>query len=138
MITIDIKDQRTRPAKRLPISKRRVDFLQGSSTDPAIVAEMHRRAKGKRVLVLLDSLHSKEHVATELAAYALLAPVGSYVIVQDTTTGPLPAIDEFWRRTLLRRRPGPRALSPEYHHGARVLEAREALTSLISIVRARV
>ena len=55
---------------------------------------MHRRAKGKRVLVLLDSLHSKEHVAAELEAYAPRVPVGSYVIVQDTLAGPLAAIDE--------------------------------------------
>ena len=79
----------------LPISKRRVDFLLGSSTDPDIVAEVHRRAEGRRVMVLLDSLHSKEHVAAELKAYAPLVPVGSYVVVQDTTVGPIHAIDEF-------------------------------------------
>jgi cephalosporin hydroxylase len=95
VITIDIEDQRDRRAIELPISKRRVDFLLGSSTDPEIVAEVHRRAEGKRVLVVLDSLHSKEHVAAELKAYAPLVPVGSYVIVQDTPVGPLPAIDEF-------------------------------------------
>ena len=74
---------------------RRIDFLLGSSTDPEIVAEVHRRAKGKRVLVLLDSLHAKEHVAAELKAYASLVPIGSYVIVQDTLVGPIRAIDEF-------------------------------------------
>jgi cephalosporin hydroxylase len=95
VITIDIADQRARRAIDLPISKRRVDFLLGSSTDPEIVAEVHRRARGKRVLVLLDSLHSKEHVAAELEAYAPLVPVDSYVIVQDTRLGPLAAIDEF-------------------------------------------
>ena len=95
VITIDIEDQRARRAIRLPISKRRVDFLLGSSTDPEIVADVHRRARGKRVLVLLDSLHSKEHVAAELEAYSPLVPVGSYVIVQDTPVGPLAAIDEF-------------------------------------------
>jgi len=95
VITIDIEDQRAPRAIGLPISKRRVDFLRGSSTDPEIVAEVHRRAQGKRVLVLLDSLHSKEHVAAELEAYAPLVPVDSYVIVQDTRLGPLAAIDEF-------------------------------------------
>ena len=95
VITIDIEDQREPGAIELPISKRRVDFLLGSSTDPEIVAEVHRRAEGKRVLVLLDSLHSKEHVAAELEAYSPLVPVGSYVIVQDTGLGALQAIDEF-------------------------------------------
>lgn len=95
VITIDIEDKRHRLATRLPISERKVDFLLGSSTDPAIVAEVHRRAKGKRVLVILDSLHSKDHVAAELKAYAQLVPIGGYIIVQDTQVGPLLAIDEF-------------------------------------------
>jgi cephalosporin hydroxylase len=95
VITIDVEDQRDPRAIELPVWKRRIDFLRGSSTAPEIVAEVHRRAQGKRVLVVLDSLHSKEHVAAELAAYASLVPVGSYVIVQDTELGPVAAIDEF-------------------------------------------
>jgi cephalosporin hydroxylase len=95
VITIDIEDQREPSAKSLPIAQERVTFLLGSSMAPDVVAEVQRRAKGKRVMVLLDSLHSKEHVAAELAAYAPLVPVGSYIVVQDTPVGPLAAIDEF-------------------------------------------
>jgi cephalosporin hydroxylase len=95
VLTIDIEDQREPRAVKLPISKRRVDFLLGSSTDPKIVREVRRRAKGKRVLVLLDSLHSKEHVAAELEAYTPIVPVGSYLIVQDTLVGPAQAIKDF-------------------------------------------
>ena len=99
VVTIDIEDQRERRAINLPISKRRVDFLLGSSTDPKIVAEVRKRARGKRVLVLLDSLHSKEHVAAELEAYAPLVSRGSYLIVQDTVVGPAEAIKEFLATT---------------------------------------
>lgn len=96
VVTIDIEDQRERKAKELPISKKMVTFLLGSSTDPKVVAEVRKHAEGKkRVLVLLDSLHSKEHVAAELEAYAPLVSLGSYVIVQDTPLGPKAAIDEF-------------------------------------------
>jgi len=95
VLTIDITDQRAPRAKNLPLSKRRVDFLLGSSADPAIVAEVHRRAEDRRVLVLLDSLHTAEHVAKELAAYAPLVPVGSYVIVQDTPLDAYKAVQEF-------------------------------------------
>jgi cephalosporin hydroxylase len=98
VITIDIKDDREKRAIALPISQRRVDFMLGSSTDPDIVAEIGRRAKGKRVLVLLDSLHSKEHVAAELEAYAPMVSLGSYLIVQDTLEGPAEAIHEFLAR----------------------------------------
>jgi cephalosporin hydroxylase len=83
VITIDIKD-RTDGARKLPIWARRIEFLLGSSTDPEIVAEVTRRIAGRRTLVVLDSLHTREHVLDELRAYAPLVDVGSYVIVQDT------------------------------------------------------
>jgi cephalosporin hydroxylase len=83
VITIDIEDMVT-DAREFPIWKRKVDFLVGSSTDPAIVAEVTRRVGGGTVLVILDSLHTEEHVRAELEAYAPLVSLGSYVIVQDT------------------------------------------------------
>ena len=95
VITIDIEDQRTRKAKEYPIARSKVDFILGSSTDPRIVEEVRRRVEGKKVLVLLDSLHTKEHVAGELAAYAPMVSKGSYVIVQDTLAGVREAIAEF-------------------------------------------
>jgi len=86
VITIDIKNW-SAEARKLPIVQRRVDFLLGSSTDPAIVADVARRVAGKRVVVILDSLHKRDHVLAELEAYAPLVPVGSYIIVQDTGIG---------------------------------------------------
>lgn len=95
VITIDIEDQREPSAVSIPIAQERVTFLLGSSTAPDVIAEVYRRAEGKRVLVMLDSLHSKEHVAAELAAYAPLIPVGGYIVVQDTMFGPIAAIEAF-------------------------------------------
>jgi cephalosporin hydroxylase len=83
VITVDIEDHVT-TAKDLPIVQRKVDFLVGSSTDPAIVAEIAKRVEGGKVLVILDSLHTKEHVLDEMKAYSPLVDVGSYLIVQDT------------------------------------------------------
>ncbi len=83
VITIDVED-RTAEARKLAVWQRRVDFLLGSSTAPEIVAEVKRRTKGKRVLVILDSLHTYEHVLAELRLYAPLVSPGSYLIVQDT------------------------------------------------------
>ena len=87
----------------------RITYLGGrSSTDPAVVATVRERAAGKRTLVVLDSDHSQAHVEAELAAYAELVPVGSYVIVEDSNIGqirkdllpgPLEAIESFLART---------------------------------------
>jgi cephalosporin hydroxylase len=105
VITIDIEDQ-VSEAKKLDVFRRKVDFLIGSSTDPEIVAEVERRTKGKKIVVLLDSAHDKDHVLNELKAYSPLVAVGSYVIVQDTIInghpvwpdygpGPYEAVEEF-------------------------------------------
>jgi cephalosporin hydroxylase len=105
VITIDIEDQ-VSEARKLDIFRRKVDFLIGGSTDPEIVAEVRRRTQGKKVVVLLDSAHDKDHVLNELKAYSPLVGVGSYVIVQDTVVnghpiwpgygpGPYEAVEEF-------------------------------------------
>jgi cephalosporin hydroxylase len=86
VITIDVRDTAAE-AKKLPIVQRKVDFLVGSSADPAIVAEVSQRVAGKTVLVILDALHTRDHVLAELEAYAPMVPVGSYIIVQDTGIG---------------------------------------------------
>lgn len=83
VITIDVTDI-TEEARQLPVVQRKVDFLVGSSTDPATLAEVKKRVAGGRVLVILDSLHTRDHVLDELRAYAPLVEVGSYLIVQDT------------------------------------------------------
>ena len=79
----------------------RVTFLVGSSTSPEI-ADQLRGAAAKAtgpVLVILDSDHSRDHVARELELYAPLATVGSYVLVQDGVIDTLPVFQRY--------RPGP-------------------------------
>lgn len=105
VITIDILDQ-AQEARKLPIVQRHVDFLHGSSTATDIVNDVKKRVEGKKALVILDSDHSKQHVLDEMAAYAPLVTVGSYLIVQDTNInghpvertfgpGPMEAVVEF-------------------------------------------
>ena len=105
VITIDIKDESSE-AKKLPIVKQYVEFLIGSSTDPDIVSKVTKRVQGRKVLIILDSDHSRDHVLAEMKAYAPLVSVGSYLIVQDTNVnghpvyatfgpGPMEAVQEF-------------------------------------------
>jgi cephalosporin hydroxylase len=94
VISIDIAD-RMEEARKLPIVGERVDFLLGSSTDPAIVADVARRVQGGKVFVILDSLHTREHVLEELRCYAPMVRRGGYVVVQDTNTSGHPVRPRF-------------------------------------------
>ncbi len=67
-----------------------ITIIDGSSVDEDIIAEIHKIAKGKRVLIYLDSNHTHEHVLAELRAYSPLVSVGSYIIVEDTGIEDLP------------------------------------------------
>jgi cephalosporin hydroxylase len=70
----------------------RINMIQGSSIDPAIVAQVHDGARGhERVLVCLDSNHTHEHVLAELESYAQLVTPGSYCVVFDTIIEDMPA-----------------------------------------------
>jgi cephalosporin hydroxylase len=63
----------------------RITWLKGDS----VSKEIRRRVQDevdqvRTVMVILDSDHSRGHVARELQAYAPMVSVGHYLIVQDT------------------------------------------------------
>ena len=61
-----------------------ITLFEGSSTAPATVAKVRSVIRpGERVLVLLDSNHTKQHVLDELHAYAPLVSMGSYLVATD-------------------------------------------------------
>lgn len=94
VVTIDLQSS-CATAQTNPLWKKYVTFLQGSSTDPGIVARVAQMAQGKRTLVTLDSDHSMAHVSKELQAYAPLVSQGSYLIVEDTNLDGVPIAPEF-------------------------------------------
>jgi cephalosporin hydroxylase len=62
----------------------RIETIEGDSIAPATVEKVHSRVRpGETVLVILDSHHSKDHVAGELLAYAPLVTPGSCIIAAD-------------------------------------------------------
>lgn len=81
VLSIDIDTAPTRPQHP------RIEYLAGSSIDPAIVDRVRRAAAGKRTLVILDSDHHADHVAKELAIYPDFVSPGGYLIVDDTNIG---------------------------------------------------
>jgi cephalosporin hydroxylase len=89
VITCDIEDA-CREAASLPLWQKHVEFILGSSTDPKTVEQIRQACRGKRVMVVLDSVHEKDHVLKELELYASLVSPGSYLIVEDTNSDGVP------------------------------------------------
>jgi cephalosporin hydroxylase len=79
-IDIKLRPKTKQKTNTHPLGKK-ITLLEGSSTSPNIVKKVFELARGKRVIVHLDSHHSYEHVLAELKAYA---PLASYIIVADT------------------------------------------------------
>lgn len=89
-IDVDIRAHNRSAIEQHPLS-RRIQMLEGSSIDDAIVEQVFAKAGGKeRVLVILDSLHTHEHVYRELQRYSPLVKKDSYLVVLDTVIEDLP------------------------------------------------
>jgi len=90
VITVDVSPRANRPRHR------RLTYLAGSSTDERVLETLRRRARSRnRVMVILDSDHSREHVLEELRAYAPLVTPGNYLVVEDTNVNGHPVLPEF-------------------------------------------
>lgn len=106
VITIDIKDYHKSPQHK------RITYLVGSSTSKRIVNQVKKMIKNKnKILVILDSDHSKKNVLEELMIYSKFVTKESYIIVEDSNVighpvyssygpGPMEAIEEFMKRNI--------------------------------------
>jgi cephalosporin hydroxylase len=89
-VDIDIRAHNRAALDAHPM-RSRIELIQGSSIDPAIVEQVRALTAGsKSVLVFLDSNHTHDHVLAELEAYAPMASVGSYCVAFDTVVEDLP------------------------------------------------
>ncbi|MES2895153.1 MAG: CmcI family methyltransferase [Pseudomonadota bacterium] len=63
---------------------KRIELIEGSSTAPETLEQVKALIKpGEKVLVVLDSNHTRDHVLDELKLYGELIEVGSYVVATD-------------------------------------------------------
>ena len=89
-IDLDIRVHNRAAIEAHPMSHR-IDMIQGSSIAPDVIGQVRQIAQVyKRILVILDSNHTHDHVLAELEAYAPLTGQGSYCIVFDTVIEDLP------------------------------------------------
>ncbi|SFF18219.1 cephalosporin hydroxylase family protein [Thermoflexibacter ruber] len=95
-IDIDIREHNRIAIENHPMAKR-ITMIQGSSIAPQTIQQVYDFANGKeKVLLLLDSNHTHDHVLAELKAYTPLVSIGSYCIVYDTVIEDMPA-DYEWK-----------------------------------------
>lgn len=104
IVSVDIDTKPKRPEHP------RITYIGGSSIAPDVVALVKKHIRDKdRVMVILDSDHSKGHVIQELGIYGDLVSKGCYLIVEDSNVnghpvlpdhgpGPMEAIDEFLKK----------------------------------------
>jgi cephalosporin hydroxylase len=83
-IDIDIRPHNRAAIESHPLAAS-IELIHGSSIVPLTVARVQREARSaRRVMVLLDSNHTADHVFAELMAYAPLVSEGSSCVVFDT------------------------------------------------------
>jgi cephalosporin hydroxylase len=89
-IDIEIRKHNKIEIEKHPLFHR-ITMIEGSSIDKDIVKQIHELSKNKKkVLLVLDSNHTHEHVLQELQLYSSLVNKDSYVIVFDTVVEDLP------------------------------------------------
>ncbi len=82
-IDIHIRPHNRRAIEAHPLANY-ITLIEGSSTDPDVVARVRSLiGPGEKVLVVLDSNHTRRHVLDELRAYAPLVSPGSYIVATD-------------------------------------------------------
>ncbi len=89
-IDIDIREHNRVEIEKHPMYKR-ITMIEGSSIDNLIAEQVYDFAKGKeRILVILDSNHTHDHVLKEMELYSNLVTKGSYLVVFDTVVEDMP------------------------------------------------
>ena len=96
-IDIDIREH-AHQAINSSRQKNQIQLLEGSSTDLEIFSQVKKLStKSKRVMVVLDSNHTHEHVLAELNLYADIVTRDCMLLVLDTVIDDLtPDSDRPW------------------------------------------
>lgn len=89
-VDIDIRAHNREAIENHPLAHR-VEMIQGSSIDAETLSKVKQHITPKaRVMVILDSNHTHEHVLKELEHYAPLVTKNCYLVVMDTAIEDMP------------------------------------------------
>jgi cephalosporin hydroxylase len=89
-VDIDIRPHNREAIESHPLAHR-IRLIEGSSVDEEVLDRVRKEIGGaQRVMVVLDSNHTHEHVLAELNAYASVVTSGQFLVVADTLVETLP------------------------------------------------
>lgn len=89
-VDVDIREHNRKAIEAHPMFKR-ISMIEGSSVSKEVISKVKSYADGKKkILVILDSNHTHEHVLKELELYSPFVSKDSYLVVFDTIVEDLP------------------------------------------------
>ncbi|NRA10927.1 MAG: cephalosporin hydroxylase family protein [Crocinitomicaceae bacterium] len=89
-IDIDIREHNRTEIENHPVSDI-ITMVEGSSIAEETIAKVKAMAEGyEKVMVILDSMHTHDHVLAELNGYSSLVSKDSYLVVLDTFVEDMP------------------------------------------------
>ena len=97
-IDIEIRPHNRAAIEAHPLASR-ITMFEGSSVDEDLAACVRGRVGGRSAMVVLDSNHTADHVARELALYSPLVHAGFFLVVMDTAVeyaDPASIVDRPW------------------------------------------
>jgi cephalosporin hydroxylase len=83
VVTIDVSHARVDQTAHRQNRGGRIEWLLGSSVDPAVTARVVELVAGRTCMVSLDSDHSTAHVQAEIRLYGPLVTTGCHLVVED-------------------------------------------------------
>jgi cephalosporin hydroxylase len=97
-VDIEFREHNRAAVESHPLGHR-VRYVEGSSTDDDVLAQVSSLIDGaERVMVVLDSDHTHDHVLEEMRRYAPLVTPGQFLVVADTVVEHIPVQEHRPRR----------------------------------------
>jgi cephalosporin hydroxylase len=89
-IDVTIPEHNWKAIMDTPVSKR-ITLIEASSSDQETFEKVAAQIpEGSKILLVLDSNHTHEHVLAELKLWSPLLQIGDYIIVSDTVVEMIP------------------------------------------------
>ena len=82
-IDIDIREHNKKLIEEHPVYDM-ITMYESDSTSTDIIEKVKKHIKGKKTVMVLDSLHTEDHVLKELNLYSKFVTTGSYCVILDT------------------------------------------------------